>query len=239
VPTAIFIHGNRVDADDAIEEAWCLYQRMKQQACGRPFRFVVWSWPADRIVRRNRPDVQIKACYSDAQGYYLARSLREMPPGAPVTLIGHSFGARAILGALHLMAGGQVAGRALPGAAAGPAQHEPPRIRAVLAAAAVDADALLPCHAYGLALSQAERILVTENGRERALKWYPRMYGRRGPEAMGYVGPLCCPRAGCDKLEVVNVACSVGRAHSWYRYQAAPEVVQRLGWYTLFEGSAE
>ena len=53
VPTTVLIHGNGTDEDWAVRHGNELYCLMKQQACGRPFRLVVWSWPADRAVRRS------------------------------------------------------------------------------------------------------------------------------------------------------------------------------------------
>ena len=31
MPTTIFLHGNRIDPDAAVEEAWCLYQEMQRR----------------------------------------------------------------------------------------------------------------------------------------------------------------------------------------------------------------
>ncbi len=113
VPTTIFIHGNRTGRSAAIRQGWRIYRQLKQEADGRPFRFVVWSWPSNRIRGRNRHDVRVKACYSDLQSYYLAECLDRVRPDVQVNLIGYSFGARVISGALHILAGGTVAGREL------------------------------------------------------------------------------------------------------------------------------
>ena len=81
-------------------------------------------------------------------------------------------------------------------------------------------------------------MLVTINAADRVLKHYPRLYGRGGPEAMGATGAYCDPQSGgCDKIEEINVACSVGRPHDWNRYVAAPELIERLGWYTFLEAA--
>jgi hypothetical protein len=70
------------------------------------------------------------------------------------------------------------------------------------------------------------------------MQFYPRMYGRRGPQAVGQSGPYCCAGPdGCEKIEAVNVACTVGKKHDWRLYQAAPALVQRLGWYAFLEPS--
>ncbi len=237
LPTTIFLHGNRIDPDAAIEEAWCLYQHMQEQAAGRPFRLLIWSWPSERTVRGIRADVLEKADFSDAQSYYLARFLADVRPDVPVSLIGYSLGARAATGALDLLCGGSIADRCLPAevlARTAPRNGRPYRV--VLVAAANDADWLLPGHRDGQALALVERMLVTTNACDRVLRRYPRLYGRGGPEAMGAAGAYCDPQPGsCDKIEEIDVACSVGRPHDWYRYAEAPELVERLGWYTFLD----
>ena len=92
-PTTIFIHGNRTDSELAVEHGWLLYGHMEEAARGKPFRLVIWSWPADRAGRRPRADAQEKAEYSDVQAYYLARFLGDMRADVPVCLVGYSFGA--------------------------------------------------------------------------------------------------------------------------------------------------
>ncbi len=82
-PTTIFIHGHRTDADLAVEHGWLLYGHMQEAAQGKPFRLVIWSWPADRGGRRPRADAQEKAEVSDVQAYYLARLLGDMARMSP------------------------------------------------------------------------------------------------------------------------------------------------------------
>lgn len=237
VPTTLFVHGNQIGADVAVEEGWALYRRMQRQAAGRPFRLVIWSWPSDRIQRRFRLDVRIKASLSDVEGFYLARSLAELKPGTRLGLVGYSLGARTIAAAVQLLSGEQVAGRRLsPEALAAWSSESPRPIRVMLLAAAMDADWLMPGHRRGLALPMIERALVTLNGNDRAMRFYSRLYGPRGPEALGHVGPVHSDR---NKVETVDVSRSVGRHHNWYLYEAAPAVVQRLAWYTFLESPDE
>ncbi|MBN2217358.1 MAG: hypothetical protein JW719_08270 [Pirellulales bacterium] len=229
VPTSFYVHGNRVDPCDAVAEGQCVYQLLDEAAGNRPFRFVIWSWPATRIGGRVRDDVRIKAARSDVQAYYLASVVRRMSPEVPVAMLGHSFGARAITGALHLLAGGQVAGREL-----GPRPEGPGRaVRVMLVAAALDNGWLLPGRRNGLALQEVDQMLITQNCNDRVLRLYPRMYGRRGPEALGFTGPACPSRLGDErsKLEVLGVSCSVGRGHGWHEYLCSWPVRGRLAWY--------
>ena len=231
VPTIVLIHGNGTDEDWAVRHGNELYGLMKQHACGRPFRLIVWSWPADREVRRIRHDVQIKVCRSDVEAYYLARVLPNLPKGMPLSLVGYSLGCRTASGALHLLAGGSVTGRKLSSEVLSAWNHGGPRpIRVMMVAAAMDANWLEPCSPRGLAPLAVERILVVKNGCDRILKWYSRLYGRHGPEALGHVGPTSTVGG---KLDVIDVSCAVGRKHDFDRYQESSPVYQRLAWYTF------
>ncbi len=117
LPTTVLVHGYGTDSDWAVRHGNDLYADMRQLSCGRPFRLVVWSWPADRStreVRGIRPDIRMKACRCDTEAYYLARLLSGLPQGEPLSLLGFSLGCRAQAGTLQLLAGGAVDGRTLP-----------------------------------------------------------------------------------------------------------------------------
>jgi hypothetical protein len=239
VPTAVLIHGYGTDADWAVRHGNEIYGLMRQVACGRAFRLVVWSWPADREgrgIRGSRADVQMKVCRSDVDAYYLARLLSGLPRGEPLSLLGYSLGCRTLSGALQLLSGGAVGGRSLPAQSLDAWKNGGPRpIRAMLIAAAMNDDSLEPSATDGLAPLAVQRILVTENCRDRVLKWYSRLYGPHGPEALGRVGPAG-PAGG--KLEIVDVTCEVGPKHDFRLYEDAPAVCGRLGWYTFLTGDA-
>jgi hypothetical protein len=232
VPTTIVIHGNRDDADDAVQFAWPVYCHILQIAADKPFRLVIWSWPSEKMCRRNRADVQLKMCYADSQAYYLAICIRHMRGDVPLCLIGYSLGAPVATGSLHLLAGGSVACRTLP---AGDSPDQPSKrpapIRAVLFAAAEDADSLSCNGVHCLALSQAEKMLVTRNCCDRVLKFYPRLYGRGGPEALGFTGPAVCGQY--DKIELLDVCCMVGNGHKWMYYAGSQSVLQSIDPYVL------
>jgi hypothetical protein len=214
-PTVFVIHGNRISSGEAVDFAWPVFRHLESHSEGRPFRLVIWSWPSDRISRRNRPDVQIKAAYCDSQSYYLADSVRRLDAATPLHLVGYSFGARIITGGLHLLAGGRLAGRQLPKNEEEPVARTVP-LHGYLVAAALDCYCLSSGCRNGLALSQADSFWITCNGCDPVLRWYPRLYGRGGPQALGYVGPCC--NGDTEKLKVVDVSCAVGRAHDWECY---------------------
>jgi hypothetical protein len=239
LPTVVLIHGYGTDPDWAVHHGNDMRSLMQQVGCGRPFRLVVWSWPADRasrVVRGIRPDIQMKVCRSDVDAYYMARALAGLPRGEPLSLIGFSLGCRAAGGALQLLAGGPTGGRTLPAADLQSWSSKGLRpIRAMMLAAAVDECWFQPSSPGGLAPLAVQRMLVTQNCDDRVLRFYPRLYGRGGPEAIGRVGP-CGPDGG--KLEVVDVACEVGGKHDFQRYEVASPVYRRLAWYTFLTGDS-
>lgn len=225
IPTMIYVHGNRTDANEAVNEGWQVYQQISAQAAGQPMRFIIWSWPADRI-HGVLQDVRAKAYRSDVDAYLLAQVVSTMSPAVRVNYIGYSFGARIITGALHMLAGGELCGHVL---AQAPSRAP---MRAVLLAAALDCDWLLPGHRHDRALVLTEHMLITVNCADPALKRYGAIYSLHGgPSALGYTGPAWPSMLGTEaqKLEPVDVSCIVGHTHDWNRYLWS--VQSRLAWY--------
>jgi esterase/lipase superfamily enzyme len=233
LPVVVFIHGNNTDAAEAVEKGLFVRRSIRAAACRDDFHFVIWSWPAERTCRRHRADAELKADRADDESRLLAVWLDRLPPRAKVSLIGHSFGPRIIAGALHLLAGGEFAGGKLPPetiAAWTEGNRNP--IRAVLLAAAFDADSFAPGGEHSLALSLVEDAVVTRNCRDRILRWYTRTDCSAG-EAMGLVGPRGVQDA--DNLRVLDVSCSVGRKHDWRCYCSAADVAAQWARYAFLE----
>lgn len=237
-PIIVFVHGNRADLGKAISQGLPMFHRLKRNGAGRPFRLVIWAWPAERVRTGPRRDAMIKAARSDIQSYYLAQWLDRLPPGAPVLLVGYSFGARVIAGALHLAEGGALAGRKLE---VGEEESKPRSIRLMLIAAAMDSQWLLPGNRHGLAVRGVDRMMITCNCLDPVLRLYPRLYRRGDLSALGLAGP-----AGSQKLaeaglhlETVRVECQVGREHDWQAYLRSPAVDLRLAHYAFLAGEGE
>jgi len=230
VPPIVYLHGNRTNLDQAVTKAWYVREVIRGAAPGRAFRVVIWAWPAEPMARSRRKDARLKAAFCDAESVHLALWLTRLNPEVRVSLVGHSFGPRIIAGALHLLGGGDVAGRCISEDAVKQWNGEKKRrVRAVMLAAAVDAGALLPGQRYGSALSGLEGMLVTRNGCDRALRHYPKLEGC-GTNALGAVGP--CPVSPDDPIEVIDV---VQQAHNWRAYASAPGVCRRWGYYTFLD----
>jgi hypothetical protein len=229
-PTVFLIHGNRFSRQDAVDAAWGIYQFLRGQAGQRRFRFVIWSWPADRIPGRVRRDVRVKADRSELESYWLADCIRQIKPQVPVSLMGYSLGARPIVGAFRLLDGGEFCGLRLRGRVA---RRAP--LRAVLVAAAADNTLLLPGDCDGSLLRCVDRLLVTCNPADPVLRWYRRIERGRGPDALGFTGPVCHSCLGPDskKLEILNLSCEVGRRHETEAYWAAASLRARLAFYAF------
>lgn len=164
-PTMVYVPGNRVDWNESIERG--RHVRNSVLGCSNipPVRFVIWSWPSDQIHGQIK-DVRVKAARTNGEALYLAWFLSQCDPNTQLSILGYSFGSRVTTGALHLLGGGELAGRSLPYA-------EPRRARVALLAAAVHNYWLQPgaCHEY--ALSQMDRLLLQYNSCDPVLKRLP------------------------------------------------------------------
>ena len=89
------------------------------------------------------------------------------------------------------------------------------------------ASARLHPQRHGLALSQIEQMLILFNPHDPALRWYPRLYGRQGADALGFVGVTCESRLGNYRplVKEWNVSSQVGREHSWRLYEGSPTMM--------------
>lgn len=238
IPLVVFFHGMWLDRAGGREEGMRLYQILKQGDPNRPFQFVIWSWPAQRQQCAPRRDVRVKVSRTETQAFYVAQWIETLPKDRQICMVGYSLGSRIVSGSLELLAGGTICGQTLSSLVVecpedevrvlkGP--HEvgegievPPRrpLRAALVAAAIDNGSFLPGHRNGLVLTQVERLLVTRNSHDKALRWYSALYRIGGPKAMGFTGPACSSRLGeeGDRLDVLSVSCVVGRGHYWMNY---------------------
>lgn len=214
-PTLFFVHGNSLEHEGAMENAWQMYQRMK--VCPGPKMLVLWSWPAQVLYNRPlirplalaRKNIKAKYVYAEHQGYYLAKLTSMTSPEQPVTLGGHSFGAACCLVAAHYLGGGQLNGLCLEGGVAA----ERPGLRASLISPALDNDHLYSGHRYGQALAALEQLHTTFSEKDATLRRWP-THSRRKQQALGFTG-LCKQRLGEHSCKVTQnrLTDEVGRSH--------------------------
>jgi hypothetical protein len=241
MPTCFYIHGNRISYGESRSNGLRVHASLSAQACG-PFRFVIWSWPAD-IIKGVVEDAKVKAHRSDLEAYPLAWLIDQIDPAVPVSLLGYSYGARVATGALHTLGGGEVCGRGLD------YRLHPQRalMRGVLMAAALDNCWLAPGNRHGLALTQVDHLLVMVNPADKVLERYGVIYSRRngplalvgskkGPQALGLTGAAGNLGPYRDRVDHLNVTGWVGSTHDWERYMGAPSLVARMIPYLMFAG---
>lgn len=219
-PVLIYIHGNQTDTQEAI---WHGLQTLRCLPAMPQARLVVFDWPAQRISPLLRVEFGTKAVYADYQGFYLAQLLSQMSGETPILLVGHSFGSRTALSALHLMSGGSYAGRTLDlESTAKPVELD---LTVVLVAAATNYTDFVPNGVFSQAPKMAKQIRVVKNQLDPALKFYPMMGARAPlPEAMGKVGPTIYGMAP-EEQSKVRVLPVLLQSHSYLQYLTLPEVV--------------
>jgi hypothetical protein len=116
-----------------------------------------------------------------------------------------------VTGALHLLAGGQLSGLQL-GERAHPSRRPP--IRAALVAAAVHESWIRPGSVHGRALEQVDQMLLVNNHRDPAMRFYHLAFaGRVRP--LGY-GGISRASLGefADRVRIVDATGAVGRSHA-------------------------
>lgn len=225
--TVLLVHGNHTDEPTAIVKGLTAFRALTEPTSDmRPLRLLVWSWPTDFIPGTLRRDARVKAEWAEDEAFYMARFVASLDRREAVTLVGYSFGARAISGALHLLGGGSLGGRRLRGMIT----DERAPLRAVLLAAAVDDDWLLPGHRHGYALEAVERMVITVNPQDRVLRWYRFLVPGSQATALGSHGLGSQATLGrhTRKLVQLNAHQAVGGQHGWASYIGSPEIVAEL-----------
>jgi hypothetical protein len=221
--TAIYVHGNRIEWNEAFQRGLSAYRALVRCApIDEPIRFVIWSWPSGQTCGLRR-DLLAKAARSDSESYYLGLFLTGLPPETRVGLFGFSFGARIISGAMHLAAGGEMGGLCLPET---PPTHT---TRIALLAAAMHNYWWLPGRYHSECLAYADHALLLFNPCDPVLHWYPMLYRRYRPQALGYTGfPWVDQLADPSRLEQANVCCQVGRTHDVELYFASDWIMSQV-----------
>ena len=218
--TTIFVHGNRIDPSWAERHGWMVYRQLARGARqDERIRFVIWSWPSDRVGGPIR-DARIKAHRANSEGYVLGWFLGHFPTEDRLSLIGYSFGARVIGGALHVAAGGTLDGHTLPL----PTQER--SVHASLLAPAMHRDGLSSRGLFGDAQHQIGELLLFFNTEDPVLRRYFWLEKRDRQDALGFAG--FCPRPIAPIVNELNVAPIVGRTHDVERYFSENRVVTLL-----------
>lgn len=211
----LYVHGNRRSPSEAMQNGLHVYCRLAARAPCRPIRHVIWSWPSGELPGRLAilRDVRVKYRRTTSQSYYLACWLARTERSGQLTLLGYSYGARTIIGALHLRAGGGFQGFCLPRQC----HCRCPQYRVVLWAPATQCDWLCPSAPHGCALQCVASGLVLYNPCDPILCRFNRfIFSAHGP-ALGLTG-MPCELAASSVISQVDASPIVGKSHSWCRY---------------------
>ncbi len=245
--THIYVHGNRVSNTDALRQGRGLYRRMVRGTQPIvPLSFIIWSWPSTQIQGQLR-DVRVKAQRTNLDGYYLGWFLARLDGDRPLSVLGYSFGARIITGALHLRAGGMLAGRVLPPPDTYPpspetaptgALHVAPPTHVVMLAPALHQHWLAPGYPHELAAGQMDRLLLLFNSCDRVLKRYGLLEKGGHPEALGYTGLTYSTELPWNAIEQWDACPAVGKPHDEQRYYQAAGLIHRIRQHMLWREEA-
>ena len=239
IPLIIYVHGNQIRRHEAIQAGRRIFRTIKLSNPDAPFRLIVWSWPSAKTRNSIRRDAEIKSRRSDLYAYYMAQWIDRLPKNIRLTMVGHSFGARMIAGAMQLLAGGDFYGRSLSDLGRQTPEKPTRQYRVALIAAAIDSCWLAPQSVNGRVDNWAQRVLVTVNRKDRALRWYPLMSQRNRSGALGFVGPPCRAFSAMkNTLEIINLSNSVGSTHNFNRYLCSCRLQRVLSEYVFSNGKA-
>jgi hypothetical protein len=237
-PVCFVVHGSYNWWRDVLSESLKINRWIHSGAPGAPVQVVFFTWPSDGNMPFIFPvDIAILGRRSAAHAMYLANLITQLPPEQPVSVLGHSHGARASVAALHLLGGGALEkGQSLP-----PGFATPRHLRAVLIAAAIDHHWLNPGERYGQALFVPERVLLMRNSRDATLGIYPLRKGV-GPRALGQNGLGQDDRFVLGSLGSKVVELDAAEFAAWHHrfaaYHEHPELATAIVPYVYFQDDA-
>jgi len=218
--TAVLVHGNRINSSWAKRHGWMIYRKL---SCGarddEPIRFVIWSWPSERINGPIR-DARSKAQRATSEGLLFGWFLGHFSEENRLSLIGYSYGARIVGGGLHVAGGGSLNGREL---------EDPMPARSVhvsLLAAAVHRDGLSTSGQFGKAKDQMGEFLLFINQSDPTLRRYYWLDKRNPQNALGFSG--YCQHQLDPLVHQVDISPYIGRSHDIQRYFASRQIVSMV-----------
>ena len=233
IPVCIFSHGTFVKWESQCREAHCAYQRIRGACPQAPLHMIFFTWPSDGPYTYIPPvDITVRGRRAEFNGFHLSHLIAHVPAACPVSLVGHSHGARVILSAMHLAGGGSILGHVYPGSLGNQRRY-----RVVLAAAAMDHHWLNPGQRYDCALHRVECLLNVRNQQDLPLAFYPltRPFARRALARAGFtnrdvrkIGP------NITKVRDIDFTFRLGSEHLWPYYYSDPAIIREALPYIYF-----
>ena len=219
-PVLLSLHGSWVSWEDNLVQSDGTWEWIRRACPNRPLNVIFFTWPSERTRCLLAPcELRRQGFEAEVNAFYVASLLSFLPDCHPYCLLGHSYGARMTMAALHLAGGGALQGICFGG------NLGAKRIRAILAAAALDHNWLNDGGRYDRALCRAECVLNLQNRHDLALKFYPLLRPLQSRRAIGASGvtyfdryrqTCTCRIKDCDVTRVV------GKGHFWPNYYEVP-----------------
>lgn len=233
--TILYVHGNWMERSNALQRVRIVDQYIRRRST-EPYRLIMLSWPSQHDAGLVK-EVRDNALCADLQSHYLGWVLRKLQQqgASRISLLGFSFGARTVAGAIHLDAGGSVFQRILPASPPAPETAtvvgEPatldyrPTYRVSLVAPAVDRNWLEPCGRYAQAMSRIEHLVNLYNSRDPILRRFRFIDNISRPIAAGFAGleavsdpPSTQPLHGHGRIEQYDCQQAIGGTHNELSY---------------------
>jgi hypothetical protein len=237
--TIIYVHGNFMERNNALERVRIVERYFREQT-DRPFRLLMLSWPSQRESKPLR-DVLANAESAECQSLYFAWMLQRLRNEPQVSVLGFSFGARAVTGGLHLDAGG-----AIPGLTSPPTPNQDPTIkyRVGLVAPAMDRHWLERNGRHQLAMTHVESMVNLYNSKDPILRRFRFIDRISRPIAAGFAGftgiallsdpRVTSPLTGQSRIRQYDCGSVIGTTHSEKSYYGEcpyfRKVIQHLLW---------
>ncbi len=242
--TIIYVHGNFMERNNALERVRIVDRYFRAQT-DRPYRLLMLSWPSQREKKPIR-DMLSNAESAECQSLYVAWMLQRLRNEQQVSLLGFSFGAKAVTGGLHLDAGGVI-----PCYSASPHANRDASLnyRLGLVAPAIDQHWIEKKGRHHLALTHVDSMINLYNSRDPILRRFRFLDRISRPIAAGFAGfagfePLFDPRvttplAGQSRVRQYDCGSVIGTTHSERSYYGECPYFQTILQHLLWKDSAE
>jgi hypothetical protein len=225
----IYVHGNFMDNSNALDRALILNKYLSQRS-HNPYRLLMLSWPSAREPHPLR-DVYENAQSAECQALFVGWLLDKLQDHPNVSLLGFSFGARAVTGGLHLNAGGTIPGFQYQRIPTKTLTED--KYRVALIAPALDRDWLSPSGKHSHALENVAGLVNLYNSRDPILRRFRFIDRLSRPVAAGFAGfvglqgleGVSNPRAtepleSTKKIRQFDCGSGIGTTHSEKSYYA-------------------
>jgi hypothetical protein len=223
----LYVHGNFMERNNALDRVLILNNYLQQRS-HRPYRLLMLSWPSTREPHPLR-DVYENAESAESQALFVAWLLERLSMHSEVSLLGFSFGSRAVTGGLHLIAGGSIPGfRYQTSSSMDSLQN---RYRVALVAPALDRDWLATQGRHSQSLGTVSGLVNLYNSKDPILRRFRFIDRLSRPVAAGFAGFIglpglegvsnpraTAPLVNSNKIRQFDCGSAVGTTHSEKSY---------------------